>query len=103
MKDAVGPVLRMSDLIPAIVDAIHEDNPGKEIEVIDRGAYVRINAPSPLRVTRESIEARLGRGFEMRELEAIMNAFAGRIDTRSDEVRWYHAHESKTAATTESG
>jgi toluene monooxygenase system protein D len=98
MSDAVGPVLRMSDLIPAITDAIRDDNPGKEIEVVDRGAYVRIQGPSPIRVTQGSIERHLGHGFEMRELEAIMSAFAGRIDTRSDEVRWYHAHQPAGAA-----
>ncbi len=44
MKNAVGPVLRMSEDIEAILAAIEDDNPGTAIEVIDRGAYVRIQA-----------------------------------------------------------
>lgn len=88
MKNPVGPVLRMSDDVDAIVAAIADDNPGKEITVIDRGAYTRVSGEGELRVTRESIERNLGRPFEMRQLEGLMSAFAGRIDMTSQEVRW---------------
>lgn len=88
MKNAVGPVLRMSDDVDAIIAAIEEDNPGTEIEVIDRGAYVRIQAEQRMKVTRASIEKYLGRAFEMRQLEPMMSAFAGRIDTTSDAISW---------------
>jgi toluene monooxygenase system protein D len=88
VKNAVGPVLRMSEDIEAIIAAIEEDNPGTAIEVIDRGAYVRIQAERRLKVTRASIEKHLGRPFEMRQLEPMMSAFAGRIDTTSDAILW---------------
>lgn len=88
MKRGVGPVLRMSDDIDAIVAAIMDDNPGKEISVVDRGAYTRISGEGELRVTRESIQRHLGRDFEMRQLEGLMSAFAGRIDVTSEEVWW---------------
>jgi toluene monooxygenase system protein D len=84
VKNAVGPVLRMSDDIEAIIAAIEEDNPGTEIEVIDRGAYVRIQAERRMKVTRASIERHIGRTFEMRQLEPMMSAFAGRIETTSE-------------------
>ena len=71
MKNAVGPVLRMSDDIDAIIAAIEEDNPDTEIEVIDRGAYVRIQAEQRMKVTRASIERHIGRTFEMRQLEPM--------------------------------
>ena len=60
MDKAVGPILRMSDDVDAIVAAIEDDNPGKEIEVVDRGAYTRISGAGELRVTRESIERHSG-------------------------------------------
>jgi toluene monooxygenase system protein D len=88
MKNAVGPVLRMSEGIEAIIAAIEEDNPGTEIEVIDRGAYVRIQAQQRMKVTRASIERHIGRPFEMRQLEPMMSAFAGRIETTSDAILW---------------
>jgi toluene monooxygenase system protein D len=89
MSGLVGPILRMSDLIPAIVAAIEDDNPDKEIEVTDRGAYVRVAGDPPLRLTRRSLERRLGREFEMRELEHLLSAFAGRIDNKTDEIVFY--------------
>lgn len=88
MSNSVGPVLRMSDDLEAIIAAIEEDNPGKKVKVIDRGAYTRVSGEGELRVTRASIERHLGRGFEMRQLEGLMSAFAGRIDMTSEEVRW---------------
>ena len=95
MKNAVGPVLRMSDDIDEIIAAIEEDNPGTEIEVIDRGAYVRIQAEQRLKVTRASIERHIGRTFEMRQLEPMMSAFAGRIETTSDAFLWSYKREEE--------
>ncbi len=99
MDKPVGPILRMSDDVDAIVAAIVDDNPDQDIEVIDRGAYTRVSGERELRVTRESIERHLGRGFEMRQLEGLMSAFAGRIDVTSQEVRWRLKSGSEPAGT----
>src|ERR1700754_3952888 len=88
MRKPVGPVLGMSDDVDAIVAAIEDDNPDQEVTVVDQGAYTRVSGDGELRVTRESIERHLGRNFEMRQLEGLMSAFAGRIDMTSEEVRW---------------
>jgi toluene monooxygenase system protein D len=88
MDNAVGPILRSSDEVDQVVAAIYDDNPGNEIEVTDRGAYVRIHASDHLRVTAESLKRHLGPDFEIRSLEAMMSAFAGRINTTSDAVEW---------------
>jgi toluene monooxygenase system protein D len=84
----VGPVLRISGDVDAVVAAIVDDNPGQQVTVEDRGAYTRVTGDGELRVTRESIERHLGRDFEMRQLEGLMSAFAGRIEMSSEEVRW---------------
>jgi toluene monooxygenase system protein D len=78
----------MSDDVDAIVAAIVDDNPGQDVTIVDRGAYTRVSGDSELRVTRESIQRHLGHDFEMRQLEGLMSAFAGRIDMTSEEVRW---------------
>jgi toluene monooxygenase system protein D len=98
MSKPVGPVLRMSDDVDAIVAAIVDDNPGQEVTIVDRGAYTRVSGDGELRVTRKSIQRHLGRDFEMRQLEGLMSAFAGRIDMTSEEVRW-----QLTSANPESG
>ncbi len=86
----VGPVLRMGDDIAPILSAIEDDNPDAQLEVVDQGAYVRIETVGRLVVTRASIERRLGRPFEMRQLEANMAAFSGRIQTGSEQIIWQY-------------
>jgi toluene monooxygenase system protein D len=88
MDDAVGPVLRMCEEVELVIQSIVEDNPGKEIQVIDSGAYVRVQARGFLRVTIAALQRNLGGSFEMRQLGAMMSAFAGRIETSSDEFKW---------------
>jgi toluene monooxygenase system protein D len=92
MTEGVGPVLRMSDDVEAIVRAIEEDNAG-EVTVTDRGAYVRVAGASPLRVTRASIARNLGRDYRLVELEALMSSFSGRIAATADEISWSRKSE----------
>lgn len=88
MKDPVGPVLRMSSEVDAIISAIRDDNPDQDIEVVDRGAYVRVQSPGFMRLTRKTLVEHVGRDFELRELEALLASFAGHIRTSSDEITW---------------
>ncbi|MEV1296105.1 MmoB/DmpM family protein [Pseudonocardia sp. NPDC049635] len=88
MKNAVGPVLRMGDDIDQVVAAIEDDNPDTEIEVIDRGSYVRIQGPDRLVLTERTLQAHLGHDYEIRSIETMMSSFAGRIITSSDSITW---------------
>lgn len=92
MKNPVGPVLRMGDEVDQIVAAIEDDNPDTEIEVIDRGAYVRIQGEDRVVLTEASLQAYLGSEYRIRSLENLMSSFAGRAITASDSIIW----ESKT-------
>ena len=89
MEDAVGPVLRMCDEVELVVRAIQDDNPADSVQILDHGAYVRVQRSGCLKLTRASLERHLGVGFQMSQLESIMSAFAGRIWTSSDEIVWY--------------
>ena len=99
MSKPVGPVLRMSDDVDAIVAAIVDDTPGQEVTVVDRGAYTRVSGDGELRVTRLSIERHLGREFSVRQLEGLMSAFAGRIEMTQEEVRWRLKTEKPPSST----
>ncbi|HEY0449984.1 MmoB/DmpM family protein [Actinophytocola sp.] len=88
MKNPVGPVLRMGDEIDQVIAAIEDDNPGQEIEVIDRGSYVRVQGEDRVVVTQESLRRYLGAEFRIRSLEAMMPSFSGRIITGSDSITW---------------
>ncbi|MFP8779974.1 MmoB/DmpM family protein [Hydrogenophaga sp. RWCD_12] len=88
-NNRVGPVLRASPLTAAVVEAAEEDNPGKQIRVDDKVAYVRIDCEGELILRRATIERALGRPFRMSELEVELGSFAGRIETAEDQVRFY--------------
>jgi hypothetical protein len=84
---SVGPVLEAGEAARAIVAAIRELDPS--VEVIDRGAYLRVQAAARCRVTRAAIERALGRPFQLpRDLEAVMPSFAGRFTVTDDDATW---------------
>jgi toluene monooxygenase system protein D len=95
MKNPVGPVLRMGDEVEQIIAAIRDDNPGTELEVIDRGAYVRVQGEGQITVTQETLRRYLGAGYEIRSFEGIMSAFSGRAITTSDAITWQSAAPPK--------
>lgn len=88
-NNRVGPVLRACDLTAAVIEAVQEDNPDKHIVVDDQVAYVRIYTDGELIIRRETLEAALGRPFQMVEFELNLSTFAGRIETTSDHVRFF--------------
>jgi len=91
MKNPVGPVLRMGDEVELIVAAIEDDNPGTDIEVIDRGAYVRVQGEDQITVTEETLRRYLGADYEIR-------SFSGRVINTSDAITWQSIALGKEAA-----
>lgn len=90
LNNRVGPVMRQGELARAVVEAAEIDNPGKRIDVDDKVAYLRISTDDDLVLKRETIEEMLGRPFSMNELEVELSSFAGRIETKDDQVRFYY-------------
>ena len=88
MKNPVGPVLRMGDEVDQVIAAIEDDNPGTDIEVIDRGAYVRVQGEDQITVTQDTLRRYLGADYEIRSFGGIMSAFSGRVITTSDTITW---------------
>ncbi|HEY1702394.1 MAG TPA: MmoB/DmpM family protein [Trebonia sp.] len=88
MKNPVGPVLRMGDEVEQIIAAIEDDNPDTDIEVIDRGAYVRVQGEDEITVTEQTLRRYLGADYEIRSFERIMSSFNGKVITSSDAITW---------------
>jgi toluene monooxygenase system protein D len=88
-NNSVGPVLRAGEIADAVIQAMQEDNPGKEFVIQDHIAYVRIETEGECVVRRETIERTLGRPFQMPELEINLTSFSGRIETTNDSMRFY--------------
>lgn len=85
----VGPVIRNNEIAEAIIAAIEYDNPDAEVYIDDRGGYIRIHTEQYCRVTRKSLEAVLGRSFELSQIEPALATFAGRIRFGDEEIVWY--------------
>jgi toluene monooxygenase system protein D len=64
------------------------DNPGKDIDLVDRGSYIRVHTDGRCRLTRDSLERVLGHPIELSEIEPVLASFAGRISTGSEEIVW---------------
>jgi toluene monooxygenase system protein D len=90
-NNRVGPILRGGEVAQAAIAAVEVDNPGKDVHVEDRNAYVRIECEDECVLTRSSMEEALGRPFLMRELEINLGSFSGQIDTSPDRIRFYMA------------
>ncbi len=85
----VGPVMQSGEIAQAVVEAIKEDNAPKEVEVLDRGSYIRISVEDECVINRTTVERMVGRPFKMYEMEAYMSAFNGQIETSTEQVRFY--------------
>jgi toluene monooxygenase system protein D len=88
MRNPVGPVLRMGDDVEHVIAAIEDDNPDLSIEVIDRGAYVRVQGEDEIVLTQETLRRYFGPDYEIRSIGAMMSAFNGRVITTSDTITW---------------
>jgi hypothetical protein len=88
--DFVGPVIRAGDFAEVVARSIEDDNPGKDVRIVDRGDYVRIHTAQVCRLTRSALERHLGHPFQLRMLEIEMPSFRGRLRTRDDEFVWFY-------------
>src|SRR6202020_1640221 len=97
MKNPVGPILRMGDEVEQVIAAIEDDNPGADIEVVDRGAYVRIQGEDRITVTEQTLRRYLGAEIGRASFGEMMTAFSGRAITSSDAITWESFGHARSA------
>lgn len=66
-----------------IVESILADNPGAVLD--EQPAMVKINAEGRLVIKRESIEERIGRPFDLQELQVNLITLSGHLDEDDDQ------------------
>ena len=97
IKDPVGPVVQAGELADAVADAVRIDNEDKRVDVRNRGSYVRIEVEGgECILRRQTIEDQLGRPFNMRDLEVSMPSFVGRIETGTEQFRFWLGQQPAT-------
>jgi len=89
MNNKVGPVIRASDVAVAAAEAAEIDNPGKQVQIKDHKAYLRIQCDDECILTQKTMQECIGRPFEMRELEINLSSFAGQIEQSPEQVRFF--------------
>jgi len=83
MADSVFIAFQTNDESRPIIEAIEEDNPHAVVNAFP--AMVKIDAVGRLVIRRESIESRIGRDYDLRELQINLISLAGNIEETDDE------------------
>lgn len=73
-----------------IVDAILADNPAAT--AVHSPGLVKIDAPDRLTIKRETIEAHIGRSFDLQQIQVNLVTLTGYIDEDDDQftLSWRH-------------
>lgn len=66
-----------------IVEAIVDDNPGAMVS--DQPAMVKIDVPNRLVIKRASVEEKMGRPFDLQELQVHLITISGHLDETDEE------------------
>jgi phenol hydroxylase P2 protein len=66
-----------------IVEAIVEDNPNAV--VVDQPAMVKIDVPGRLVIKRSTVEEKIGRDFDLQELQVHLITISGHLDETDEE------------------
>jgi phenol hydroxylase P2 protein len=67
----------------SIVDAILADNPGAVVD--EQPAMVKIDVPHAMTIKRTTIEEKIGRPFDLQEMQIYLITLSGHIDETDDE------------------
>ena len=87
----VGVDIQESETNRSVVEAIELTNEGCTVKHMP--GLVRITAPGRLVITRESVEARLGREWETHEFQLSIVSYSGNIAEWDDDqiiIKWEH-------------
>jgi phenol hydroxylase P2 protein len=88
MADNVFIALQNNSEAQPIIEAILEDNPKAVLN--ETPGMVKIDCPGRLVVRRESVEKKLGREFDLQEMQINLISLGGNVDEDDDEfvIAW---------------
>lgn len=66
-----------------IIEAILDDNPGAMVD--DQPSMVKIDVPNRLVIKRETVSEKMGREFDLQELQLHLITISGNLDETDDE------------------
>lgn len=87
-KRFVGPVIKTGEIGDAVLEAIHEDNDGREIIVEEHASYLRIKVKGECVIRFSTVGDMLGRDVTRSDIEANMPSLEGFIRVDSEQMRF---------------
>lgn len=66
-----------------IIEAIVQDNPNAVVN--EQPAMVKVDVPGSMTIKRETVEEKLGRSFDLQELQLHLITISGHLDETDDE------------------
>jgi phenol/toluene 2-monooxygenase (NADH) P2/A2 len=88
MADNVFIALQNNSEAQPLIEAIVEDNPNAVVN--ETPGMVKIDCPGRLVVRRETVEAKVGRDFDLQEIHINLISLGGNIEEDDDEfvLKW---------------
>ena len=84
----VGPVMKAGEIGEAVIEAIQEDNEGREIKVEEHESYYRVKVAGECMISLATLSDIMGRDILISEIEQNMPAFEGFIRVTSDHMKF---------------
>ena len=91
----VGPVVKNSEIGDAIIEAIYQDNQGREIEVEEHSSYTRVKVEKECVIRFDTVSNMLGREISRSDIEANMPSLEGFIRVNSEQMRFLATAETE--------
>lgn len=89
MADKVFIALQNNADAQPIIEAILEDNPAAVVN--ETPGMVKIDCPGRLVVRRQTVEEKMGREFDLQEMQVNLISLGGNVDEDDDEfvIAWH--------------
>ncbi|MET4806180.1 MmoB/DmpM family protein [Limibacillus sp. MBR-115] len=88
----VGPVIKAGEMAEAVLEAVQEDNEGRQILTEEHASYVRIWVMDECILNMDTVSRMLGRPISIGDIEVNMPGFSGFIQTSQSGIRFYAKH-----------
>jgi phenol hydroxylase P2 protein len=90
MAQLTSITLAQTDEARPIIEAILADNP--DVRVLNMPGAIKLDRDGAITVNRASVEERLGRPWDMQELQLVLISMAGNLDEDDDHftLSWRH-------------
>ena len=84
----VGPVMTAGEIGEAVIEAIQEDNEGRNIEIEEHESYYRVKVEGECLISLATVSEVLGREVQVSDIEQNMPSFEDFIRVATDQMRF---------------